>query len=137
MSDEFDGLDAMEKTGIGATSNRCRALASKIGNELRNKRPEHFVEKLPLADIHWGNQQRGEADRACSQRRRAREVEIGPALMRNLRGFVPVGEPATVKNRHLLHLRKAAGLNYSITSSARASSVGGTSRPSAFGSPDA
>ena len=45
MSDEFYGLDAMEKAGIGATLNRCRALASKIGNELRNKRPEH---KLPL-----------------------------------------------------------------------------------------
>ena len=49
MSDETDGLDAMEKAGIGATLNRCRALASKIGNELRNKRPEH---KLPLADVH-------------------------------------------------------------------------------------
>jgi hypothetical protein len=32
--------------------NRCRALAAKIANELRNKRPEHFVEKLTLADIH-------------------------------------------------------------------------------------
>jgi hypothetical protein len=52
MSDEFDGLDAMEKAGIGATLNRCRALAAKIGNELRNKRPEHFVDKLSLADIH-------------------------------------------------------------------------------------
>jgi hypothetical protein len=52
MSDEFDGLDATEKAGIGATLNRCRALAAKIGNELRNKRPEHFVNKLSLADIH-------------------------------------------------------------------------------------
>ena len=52
MSDEFDGLDAIEKAGIGATLNRCRALASKIGNELRNKRPEHFVDKLSLADVH-------------------------------------------------------------------------------------
>jgi hypothetical protein len=48
MSDE---LDAMEEAGIGATLNRCRALASKIGNELRNKRPEHFVDKLSLADF--------------------------------------------------------------------------------------
>ena len=31
---------------------RCRALASKIANELRNKRPEHFVDKLSLADVH-------------------------------------------------------------------------------------
>ena len=46
MSDDFDGLDASEKAGIGATLNRCRALASKIANELRNKRPEHLVDKL-------------------------------------------------------------------------------------------
>jgi hypothetical protein len=52
MSDEFDGPDATEKAGIGATLNRCRALASKIANELRNKEPEHFVDKLSLADIH-------------------------------------------------------------------------------------
>jgi hypothetical protein len=52
MSDEFDGLDAMEKAGIGATLNRCRALATKIGNELRNKRPEHFVDEGSLADFH-------------------------------------------------------------------------------------
>ena len=52
MFDEFDGLDATEKAGIGAALNRCRALASKIANELRNKRPEHFVGKLSLADIH-------------------------------------------------------------------------------------
>jgi hypothetical protein len=42
----------MEKAGIGATLNRCRALASKIGNELRDKRLEHFVDKLLLADVH-------------------------------------------------------------------------------------
>ena len=45
MSDEFDGLDATEKAGIGAALNRCRALAAKIANELRNKRPEHFFDK--------------------------------------------------------------------------------------------
>ena len=32
--------------------NRCRVLAAKIANELRSKRPEHFVDKLSLADIH-------------------------------------------------------------------------------------
>jgi hypothetical protein len=48
MSDEFDGLDA----GTGAALNRCRVLATKIGNDLRNKRPEHFVDKLSLAEIH-------------------------------------------------------------------------------------
>jgi hypothetical protein len=52
VSDESDGLNATEKASIGATLNRCRALAAKIGNELRNKRPEHFVDKLPLAYIH-------------------------------------------------------------------------------------
>ena len=52
MSDEFDGLDATEKAAIGTALNRCRALAAKIANELRNKRPEHFVDKLSLADVH-------------------------------------------------------------------------------------
>jgi len=31
---------------------RCRALATKIANELRNKRPEHSVDQSSLADIH-------------------------------------------------------------------------------------
>ena len=52
MSDEFDDLDATKNARIGATLNRCRALASKIVNELRNKRPEHFVDKLSLVDVH-------------------------------------------------------------------------------------
>jgi hypothetical protein len=52
MSDEFGGLDATEKAGIGAALNRCRALAGKTANVLRNMRPEHFVNKLALADIH-------------------------------------------------------------------------------------
>jgi hypothetical protein len=52
MSDEFDGLDATEKAGIEAALNRCRVLAAKIANELRKKKPEHFVDKLSLADIH-------------------------------------------------------------------------------------
>jgi len=52
MSDEFDGLVTTEKAGIGTVLNRCRALAAKIANELRNKRSEHFVDKLSLADVH-------------------------------------------------------------------------------------
>ena len=52
MSDEFDDLEATEKAGIEAALIRCRALAAKIANDLRNKRPEHFVDKLSLADIH-------------------------------------------------------------------------------------
>ena len=51
MSDEFDGLNATEKAGVGAALIRCRALAVKIANELGNKRPEHFVDELSLADI--------------------------------------------------------------------------------------
>ena len=52
MSDDFDSLDATEKAGIGAALNRCRALAAQIARELRNKRPEHFVDKLSLADFY-------------------------------------------------------------------------------------
>ena len=52
MSDEFDSLDASEKAAIRATLIRCRVLAAKIANELRNKRPEQFVDKLLLADIY-------------------------------------------------------------------------------------
>ena len=33
MSDEFDGLDATEKTATRATLIRCRVLAAKIANE--------------------------------------------------------------------------------------------------------
>jgi hypothetical protein len=44
--------DATEKAGIGTALKRCRALASQIATELRNKRPEHFVDKLSLADVH-------------------------------------------------------------------------------------
>ena len=54
MSDELHGLDETEKAGIGAALIRCRALAAKIANELRNKRPEHFIDRLSLADIHEG-----------------------------------------------------------------------------------
>jgi hypothetical protein len=51
MSDDFDSLDASEKVGVGAALYRCRALAAKIANELRNKTPEHFADKLSMADI--------------------------------------------------------------------------------------
>jgi hypothetical protein len=52
MSDEFDNLDANEKAAVESTLIRCRVLAAKIANELRDKEPEHFVDKLSLADIH-------------------------------------------------------------------------------------
>jgi len=51
MSDEFDSLDATEKAAVEAALNRCRTLAAKIESDLRKKRPEHFVDKLSLADF--------------------------------------------------------------------------------------
>ena len=52
MSDDFDSLDAIEKAGIEGAVNRCRGLAAQIASELRNKRPEHFGDKLSLADFY-------------------------------------------------------------------------------------
>jgi glutathione S-transferase len=52
MSDEFDALGATEKAGIEGALNRCRHLAAQIESELRNKRPEHFGDKLSLADFY-------------------------------------------------------------------------------------
>jgi hypothetical protein len=52
MSHEFRSLDATEKAAVEAALNRCRTLAAKIESDLRNKRPEHFVDKLALADFY-------------------------------------------------------------------------------------
>ena len=52
MSDEFDSLDAIERAGTLGAVDRCRSLAAQIASELRNKRPEHFVDKLALADFY-------------------------------------------------------------------------------------
>ena len=46
MSDEFDSLDAT------VALIRSRTLAAKIANKLRNKRPEHFVDKSSLARLY-------------------------------------------------------------------------------------
>ena len=46
MSHQFGGLDATERAGIEAALNKCRGLAAQIARELRNKRPEHFVDKF-------------------------------------------------------------------------------------------
>src|SRR5262245_17852702 len=51
MSDEFDGLHATERAGIGTAMHSCRALAAKIAKELRYKRPDDYVDKLSLADL--------------------------------------------------------------------------------------
>ncbi len=52
MSDEFDSLDANEKAAVESTLYRCRALVDRIGEELRKKKSEHFVDARSLADIH-------------------------------------------------------------------------------------
>jgi hypothetical protein len=53
MSDEFDRLHGVEKAAVESVLNRSRVLAAKIANELRNKKPEHFVDELSLADIYF------------------------------------------------------------------------------------
>ena len=52
MSDKFKSLDAKEKAALESTLYRCRALVGRIGEELRKKKPEHFVDARSLADIH-------------------------------------------------------------------------------------
>ena len=44
-------LSAIEKAGIEAALDRCRALARQIRGDLRNKRPEHFVSIWSWADF--------------------------------------------------------------------------------------
>jgi hypothetical protein len=46
MSDKFESLDANEKAAL---LYRCRALVGRIGEELRKKKPEHFVDEKSLA----------------------------------------------------------------------------------------
>ena len=53
MSDRFESLDANERAAVESTLYRCRALVGRIGEELRKKKPEHFVdERSLLADLH-------------------------------------------------------------------------------------
>ena len=52
MSNQFDSLDATEKAVVESTLYRCRALVGRIGEELRKKKPEHFVDERSLADLH-------------------------------------------------------------------------------------
>jgi hypothetical protein len=49
MSDKFESLHAKEKAAL---LYRCRALVGRIGEELRKKKPEHFVDERSLADFH-------------------------------------------------------------------------------------
>ena len=51
MSDQFDSLGEREKAAVEGALNRCRGLAAKIDSELCNSKPEHFAEKLVLAEF--------------------------------------------------------------------------------------
>src|SRR5215510_11852641 len=52
MSNKFESLDANEKAALESTLYRCRALVGRIGEELRKKKPEHFVDEKSLEDFH-------------------------------------------------------------------------------------
>jgi len=52
MSDKFESLDADEKASLESMLYRCRALVGRIGEGLRKKKPEHFVDDKSLADFH-------------------------------------------------------------------------------------
>jgi hypothetical protein len=46
MSDE-----SKERAALEGALDKCRALVDRIESELRNKKSEHFVNKLALADF--------------------------------------------------------------------------------------
>jgi hypothetical protein len=52
MSEEFDSLDANQKAALKGALIRCRALMGRIESALCNKKPEHFVDELTLADFY-------------------------------------------------------------------------------------
>jgi len=52
MPDKFESLYANEKAALQSTLYRCRALVGRIGEELRKKKPEHFLDEKSLADLH-------------------------------------------------------------------------------------
>jgi hypothetical protein len=87
MSDEFDSLDAFEKAAVEAALNRCRGLAAQIESKLRNKRPEHFVDKLSLADFH------GSLERAATvlgqQKRQTQDTTEALPPMHSRRALSP------------------------------------------------
>jgi hypothetical protein len=90
VSDESDGLDAIEKAAMEAALNRCRALVGQIQSKLRNKRPEHFVNKLSLADFCASIE--SAADLLKQKRRRS--VRTRPAA------GVKKGSKARSRHRH-------------------------------------
>ena len=89
VSDEFDGLDAIEKAAMEAALNRCRALVRQIQSKLRNKRAEHFVDKLSLADF-------------CASVERAADVlkQERPQSVRTRPAAAVKGSKARSRQRH-------------------------------------
>jgi glutathione S-transferase len=87
MSDVFDSLDASEKAAVEGALNRCRRLVAQIESELRNKRPEHFVDKLSLADFYASLEQAADV---LGQKSR-QSVENTPA---------PVVKGSQARHRH-------------------------------------
>ena len=66
MSDEFHSLDAIEKAAVEAALKRCSVLAAKIESELCNRKPEHFVDKLALADFYASLERAADASHVLS-----------------------------------------------------------------------
>src|SRR4029453_16651950 len=52
MSHEFRSLDAREKAAVEAAVKKFPVLAAKIESELCNRKPDHFVDELSLADFY-------------------------------------------------------------------------------------
>jgi hypothetical protein len=71
---------------VEAALNRCRTLAAKIESDLRNKRPEHFVDKLALAEF-------------CAALERAADV-LGQKSRDNTPAPAEKGSQARGRQRH-------------------------------------
>jgi hypothetical protein len=52
MSDKFENLGANETAALESTRIGVAPLWGRIGEELRKKKPEHFVDERSLADLH-------------------------------------------------------------------------------------
>jgi hypothetical protein len=87
MSDEFDSLDAFEKAAVEAALNKCRSLAAKIESELHNKKPEHFVDDLSLADVHVSLERA--ADVLGQQKRQTQDTTEALPPMHSRRALSP------------------------------------------------
>ena|SRR5215831_1624679 len=101
MSDKFDRLHGIEKAAVESVLTRSRVLAAKIANELRNKRPEHFVDERSLADIYYSLEHiahalgRGEVARADLDGEVAQACHVAQARAGGLKDRVLVNLAAS------------------------------------------